>query len=76
MLSSLFSALRLIGAAAVAAGLFGAVRLAMDANLPTTLFVLGLCLTPAIVMVLLANSAPAPSVVQILHALHTKDGRS
>ncbi len=76
MLNSLFSALRLIGAGAVAAALVITATLAMGANISTTIFVLGLCLTPAIVMVLLANNAPAPSVAQILHRLHTKDGRS
>ena len=41
----------------------------------TTALLLTLGITPWIVMVLLAQHAPTPSVAQILHAVETKDGR-
>jgi hypothetical protein len=50
--------------------------MAMGANLSTTAVALTLCLTPLIVVAVLARSAPPTSVSQILYALETKDGRS
>jgi len=47
----------------------------MGANLSTTALLLALGAAPALVMGLLARSAPAPSVAEILYAVDKKDGR-
>ena len=50
--------------------------MAVGANASTTAFLVALGLAPGIVVALLAGSAPAPSVAQILHSVETKDGRA
>ena len=75
MLNTTFTAPRLIGVGAAAVALIVAASLTMGASLSTTALLLTLGITPWIVMVLLAQHAPTPSVAQILHAVETKDGR-
>jgi hypothetical protein len=76
MLSTVFTSPRLIGGWAAAGALIVAASMAMGAKLSTTAWVLVLCITPGIVMALLAHSAPSPSVAQILHAVDTKGSGS
>jgi hypothetical protein len=49
---------------------------AMGASLSTTALLVALGVAPGIVVALLANGAPSPTVAQILHAVETKNGRS
>jgi hypothetical protein len=76
MMNTLFTPSRLIGGCAAAGTLVVAASMAMGASLSTSAFVLVLCMTPAIVMALLANNAPAPSVAQILYTVEKEHGRS
>lgn len=48
---------------------------ATGGSLSTIAFLLVIAMSPAIVMVLIASGAPSPSVAEILHSVHTKDGR-
>lgn len=75
MLNTIFRSSLIAGCIATLA-MIVAVSVAMDANLSTTALLLALGLAPAIVMVLMANGAPSPTVAQILHAVETKHGRS
>ena len=75
MLNNVFTSRRLIGSWVAAAGLIVAATMAMGATLSTTAVALALCLTPLIVVAVLARSASPTSVAQILYALETKDGR-
>ena len=47
---------------------------AMHALLSTSLILLVLGMTPAVVTLLLAAGARQPSMVEILHTVHAKDG--
>ena len=76
MLNTAFASAWIIGGWTAAVALVVAGSMAIRANPSTTVFMLALCITPAIVMVLLAHGAPSPSVAQILHAVDTKGGRS
>ena len=75
MLNTIFTRSRIIVGLAAGAALIVAASLAMGARLSTTIFVLALSTTPGVVIALLARSAPAPSVAQILYTV-TKDSRS
>jgi hypothetical protein len=75
MLNTIFTRSRIIVGLAAGAALIVAASLAMGARLSTTIFVLALSMTPGVVIALLAHSAPAPSVAQILYTV-TKDSRS
>ena len=75
MLNNVFTSRRLIGSWVAAAGLIVAATLTMGAALSTTAVAVALCLTPLVVVAVLARSAPPTSVSQILYALETKDGR-
>lgn len=74
MLNTVLTPSRLIGVWAAGVALIVAVSVAMGASLSTAIFMLALSTTPGVVIVLLAHSAPSPSVAQILYAV-TKDGR-
>ena len=74
MLNNILRSSLIVGGIA-ALGLIAGVSVAMDANLSTTALLLALGIAPAIVMLLMANSAPAPTVAQILHATETRDRR-
>ena len=74
-MNTVFRSSLIVGSSAALAAIVG-VSVAMDAKLSTTALLLALGMAPAIVMVLMANGAPAPTVAQILHAVETKDGRS
>jgi hypothetical protein len=50
--------------------------MAMGANLSTTALLLALGVAPGVVVVLLAQSAPSPSVANILHSVERNDDRS
>jgi hypothetical protein len=47
----------------------------MDAHWSTSGLLLLVGMTPAIVALLIGAGAPAPTVAEILHAVHTKNGR-
>ena len=47
----------------------------MDARWSTSALLFLAGLTPAIVMLLIGAGAPAPTVAEILHSVHAKDGR-
>ena len=51
-----------------------AISVAMQANVSTTALLFALGVSPALVMLLMAAGAPAPTVAEILHAVETKDG--
>ena len=48
---------------------------AMGATPSTTGLLLVLAVAPAVIMVLIGAGAPSPTVAEILHAVHAKDGR-
>jgi hypothetical protein len=52
------------------------VSMAMGANLSTAALLVALGVAPGLVVALLAEGAPSPTVAQILHSVETKDGRS
>ncbi len=56
--------------------LIAAISVAVDASVSTTVLLLVLGVTPAIVIAVLAGSAPSPTVAEILYRVHTKNGRS
>lgn len=70
-----FTSRHLIAGWMAAAGLIVAATLALGGTFVTTTVVLVLCLTPAIIVSVLALSGPPKSVGQILYALETKDRR-
>lgn len=77
MLSLAFkSSWLIVGPWIAALGLTVAASTAMGANLSTTALLLALGIAPAIVIALLANGAPSPSVAQVLYAVETSDRRS
>ena len=76
MLNTGFKSSWLTGGWVAAVALVVAASLAMGANLSTTAFIVALAITPGIVVAVLARSAPAQTVAQILHSVETKDGRS
>jgi hypothetical protein len=49
--------------------------IAMDARWSTSGLLLLIGVTPAIVALLIGAGEPAPTVAEILHAVHTKDRR-
>jgi hypothetical protein len=52
------------------------VSIAMSAAPSTTMLLVALGVTPGVVIALLKGGAASPTVAEILHAVHTKDGRS
>ena len=52
-----------------------AATVVMRANMSTTFFVLAMGVSPASLVVILWDSAPRPTVAEILYAAHTKEGR-
>ena len=52
-----------------------AVSVAMDANVSTTALILALGMSPGLVTMLIARSAPSPTVAEILHSVDAKEGR-
>ncbi len=75
MLSALFRSAFINGGVATLAAIV-AVSTALGASLSTTSLLLALGATPWILMLLLARSAPSPSVAEILYAATASDGRS
>ena len=65
----------LIGGWLAVVALTVVVSVAMDAKLSTTAFLLALGVAPALVIMLIAGGASAPTVAQILHSVDTKEGR-
>ena len=65
-----------IGSWIAGVAIIAVVSVAMDANLSTTGLLVALGIAPGIVVALLAEGAPSPAVVEILHSIETKDGRS
>jgi hypothetical protein len=59
---------------ATVAAIFGS-SVMMDARWSTSGLLLLIGVTPAIVALLIGAGAPAPTVAEILHSVHTKDGR-
>ena len=53
-----------------------AMSMAMGAKISTTALLLALGVAPGIVIALLAQSAPSPSVADILHSVEKNDRRS
>ena len=49
--------------------------MSMAASLSTTLLMLALGVAPGIVIALLKDGQPSPTVAEILHAVEAKDGR-
>ena len=49
--------------------------LAADAKLSTSVLFLAMGLAPLVVMLLIGAGAPPPTVAELLHAVHTNDGR-
>ena len=76
MLNAVFTPSRIISGWIAAVVLIVAVSVALGARLSTTALMFVLCMTPAGVIALLVDGAPAPSVTHIFSALRTKDGRS
>ena len=66
---------RLIAAWAAAVVIISALSVAMNASLFTTALVVAIGLSPAIMVIVLSNGAAAPTVAEILHSVHTKEGR-
>jgi hypothetical protein len=66
---------RLIAAWAAAVVIVAALSVAMNASLSTTTLVVAIGLSPAIIAIVLSNGAAGPTVAEILHSVHTKDGR-
>jgi hypothetical protein len=52
-----------------------AASVALRAHFSTTALLVGFGVAPGILIVLLANGAPSPTVAQILHALETPERR-
>ena len=75
MVNTIFTA-SVIGGWIAVVTIIAVASVALGANLSTTALLVALGLAPAIVVALVANGAPSPSVAQILHAVETKDGRS
>jgi len=65
LLSGWFVTVAFIVAWSVAAG----------ARLSTSALLLVICMAPAVIMVLIGGGTPSPTVAEILHSVHTKDGR-
>lgn len=74
MLSTLFRS-SFIKGCVVTLAVIVAVSTAMGASVSTAAFSLALGAAPWILMLLLAQSAPVPSVAEILYAAGTTDGR-
>ena len=66
---------RLLAAWAAAVVIIAALSVAMNASLSTTALVVAIGLSPAVMVIVLANSAAAPTVAEILHSVHTNEGR-
>jgi len=66
----------LVGGAwfATVAAIIG-LSISMDARWSTSGLLLLIGITPAIVALLIGAGAPAPTVAEILHAVHAKNGR-
>jgi len=47
----------------------------LDAKLATSAFLLVLGVMPAIITLLIGVGGPSPTVAEILHSVHTADGR-
>ena len=62
------------GWGAIVATMVG-LSLAMEANFSTTALLLGLGVTPAIIMALIVRGAPSPTVAEIIHGVETGDVR-
>ena len=65
-----------VGPWVAALALTVAASVTLKANPSTTALVLALGIAPAVVVALLANGQPSPSVAQILHTVETTDRRS
>lgn len=52
-----------------------AATVASHANVSTTVVLIGIAVSPALVVAILWDSAPHPTVAEILYAVHTKEGR-
>lgn len=76
MMNASFKSSSLIGVWVASVALVVAASMEMGAEVSTTALLIGLSITPAIVVVALAMGRPSPSVAHILHSLHAKDGRS
>ena len=66
---------RLTAAWAAAVVIIAAFSVAMNASVSTTTLVVAIGLSPAIIAIVLSNGAAAPTVAEILHSVHTKEGR-
>lgn len=76
MMAKTIVASRVVGGWIAAVAIITVATVTMGANLSTTVLLVALGIAPGIVVALLADSAPSPTVAQILHAVETKDGRS
>src|SRR5262249_45715168 len=65
----------LLGGWFAAVAVIVAWSVALDARLSTSALLLLIGVAPAVVMVLIGPSAPAPTVAEILHSVNTTDGR-
>jgi hypothetical protein len=75
MLNTPFTPSRILVGLAAGSALIVAACVAIGASLSTTILVVAMATTPAVVIALLARGAPSPSVAQILHDV-TTEGRS
>ena len=66
---------RLAAAWAAAVVIIAAFSVAMNASVSTTTLVVAIGLSPAIIAIVLSNGAAAPTVAEILHSVHTKEGK-
>ena len=66
---------RVIAVWAAAVVIIAALTVAMHASLSTTALVVAVGLSPAVMVMVLSTGAAAPTVAEILHPVHTKEGR-
>lgn len=66
----------LLGAWSAVVALTVAWSVSAGANLSTSALLVILGIAPVVVMVLIGAGAPSPTVAEILHSVHTKDGRA
>jgi hypothetical protein len=64
-----------IGAYVATLALMVAISLALEANLSTTLFLLVLGVSPAIVIAVLAGGTPSPTPAEILYSVRARTDR-
>lgn len=71
MLNAAFRSAWLMGAWVAAMGIVVATSMTMGANVSTTAALLSLGVAPAVLVAILAQGRPSPTVAQILHSVET-----